>query len=91
MKKNTRRVERLLDAFFEHSSHTSPLIRIEKEIRSTYDGDYPFFEVVYDALAHDREQYEKLTEDINRYTGLKEGKDYWIGVSWEYDSKIWNT
>jgi hypothetical protein len=26
----------------------------------------------------------EITQGIEKYTGLKKNKDYWIGVSWEY-------
>jgi len=84
MKKNNRRVERLLDAFFEHDTvHNYPVIRIEKEIRSTYDGDYPFFGIVYNAVECTEGHVDMLVDQVSKYTGLREGRDYWIGVTWE--------
>ena len=53
MKKNSHRVEKILDALFESDTiHSYPVIRIEKEMRSTYDVDYPYFGLVYDAIAY---------------------------------------
>ena len=84
MKKNTRRVEKLLDAFFEHSTvHNYPVIKIKKEMRSTYDGDYPFFEIVYNSFDYKEDHVDVLIEQVGKYTGLREGKDYWLGVTWE--------
>jgi hypothetical protein len=84
MNKNTRRVEKLLDAFFEHNTvHSYPVIRIEKETRSTYDGNYPFFGIVYNAFDYKEGHVDILIEQVNKYTGLKEGKDYWLGITWE--------
>ena len=64
MIKDSKKVEKLLDAFFNHSTvHPYPVIRILKEMRSTYDGDYPYFELVYDATNYnDGNEMDKLIE-----------------------------
>jgi len=86
MKKDSKKVERLLDAFFANSSvHSQPVLNIIKEMRSTYDGDYPYFELVYDATNYnDGNEMDKLIESVTGYTGLREGRDYWLGVTWQY-------
>lgn len=85
MKKNSHRVEKLLNAFFESNTvHNYPVIRIEKEMRSTYDGVYPYFGLVYDAMTYNNEPVDELIDTINNYTGLREGRDYWLGVTWEF-------
>ena len=86
MKKDSKKVEKLLDAFFAHSTvHSQPVLNIMKEMRSTYDGDYPYFELVYDATNYnDGNEMDKLIESVTGYTGLREGRDYWLGVTWQY-------
>jgi hypothetical protein len=86
MKKDSKKVEKLLDAFFAHSTvHSQPVLNIIKEMRSTYDGDYPYFELVYDATNYnDGNEMDKLIESVTGYTGLREGRDYWLGVTWQY-------
>jgi len=86
MKKDSKKVEKLLDAFFAHSNvHPQPVLNIIKEMRSTYDGDYPYFELVYDASNYnDGNEMDKLIESVTGYTGLREGRDYWLGVTWQY-------
>jgi hypothetical protein len=27
---------------------------------------------------------DKLIESVTGYTGLREGRDYWLGVTWQY-------
>lgn len=86
MKKDSKKVEKLLDAFFAHNTvHSQPVLNIIKEMRSTYDGDYPYFELVYDATNYnDGNEMDKLIESVTGYTGLREGRDYWLGVTWQY-------
>lgn len=86
MIKDSKKVEKVLDSFFKQNViHPYPVIRILKEMRSTYDGDYPYFELVYDANNYNsgENEMEKLIESVTKYTGLKEGRDYWLGVTWE--------
>jgi hypothetical protein len=80
-----KKVESLLDSFFGISHiHPYPVVRISKETRSTYDGDYPYFELVYEANNYNHPyDMENMIELITGYTGLKEGRDYWLGVTWE--------
>jgi hypothetical protein len=86
MKKDSKKVEKLLDAFFAHSTvHSQPVLNIIKEMSSTYDGDYPYFELVYDATNYnDGNEMDRLIESVTGYTGLREGRDYWLGVTWQY-------
>ena len=86
MKKDSKKVEKLLDAFFARSTvHPQPVLNIIKEMRSTYDGDYPYFELVYDATNYnDGNEMDRLIESVTGYTGLREGRDYWLGVTWQY-------
>ena len=57
---------------------------IKNETISTYDGLYPSFEVIYEGK-HPKINVAQLelTLGIEKYTGLKKNKDYWIGISWE--------
>ncbi len=86
MTKDSKKVEKLLDAFFSHSTvHPQPVLNIIKEMRSTYDGDYPYFELIYDAENYNgQDEMDKLIESVTGYTGLREGRDYWLGVTWQY-------
>jgi hypothetical protein len=86
MKKDSKKVEKLLDAFFAHSTvHQQPVLNIIKEMRSTYDGDYPYFELVYAANNYNNFLVrENIVESVTGYTGLREGRDYWLGVTWQY-------
>jgi hypothetical protein len=86
MKRDCKKVENLLDNFFARSTvHPQPVLKIIKEVRSTYDGDYPYFELVYDASNYNTgNEMDKLIESVNGYTGLREGRDYWLGVTWQY-------
>lgn len=85
MQKDSKKVEKLLDTFFSNSCvHSYPVIRIIKEMRSTYDGDYPYFELVYEANNYNHPfDMENIIESVTGYTGLREGRDYWLGVTWE--------
>lgn len=86
MIKDSKKVEKILDSFFNHSTvHSHPVLSIKKEMRSTYDGDYPYFELIYDASDYNNgNEMDKLIESVTGYTGLREGRDYWLGVTWQY-------
>jgi hypothetical protein len=86
MIKDSKKVEKILESFFNNRTvHSQPLLSIKKEIRSTYDGDYPYFELIYDASGYNNgNEMEELIESVTGYTGLKEGRDYWLGVTWQY-------
>jgi len=30
------------------------------------------------------EEMDKLIESVTGYTGLREGRDYWLGVTWQF-------
>lgn len=86
MIKDSKKVEKILDSFFNHSTvHSHPILGIVKEMRSTYDGDYPYFELIYDAENYNgQDEMDRLIESVTGYTGLREGRDYWLGVTWQY-------
>jgi hypothetical protein len=85
MVKDSKKVQKVLDSFFELPTvHPYPVIRIVKEMRSTYDGNYPYFELVYEANNYIHPfDMKNIIETVTGYTGLKEGRDYWLGVTWE--------
>ena len=57
---------------------------IRNETVSTYDGQYPSFEIIYEGIQPQINIAQlELTSGIEKYTGLKKNKDYWIGISWE--------
>jgi hypothetical protein len=57
---------------------------IKNETISTYDGLYPSFEIIYEGKQPLVQIAQlQITEGIEKYTGLKKNKDYWIGISWE--------
>ena len=58
--------------------------KIKNETISTYDGTSPSFEIIYEGK-HPKLNISQLelTSGIEKYTGLKHNKDYWIGITWE--------
>lgn len=57
---------------------------VRNETVSTYDGLYPSFEVIYEGKQPKVNMAQlEITLGIDKYTGLKKNKDYWIGISWE--------
>ena len=57
---------------------------IKNETISTYDGLYPSFEIIYEGKQPQVNIAQlEITLGIDKYTGLKKNKDYWIGISWE--------
>lgn len=79
-------VERVILEYLSHDHvHTGFKVKeIKNETISTYDGQYPSFEIIYEGKQpkYNLTQHE-LTSEIEKYTGLKKNKDYWIGISWE--------
>jgi hypothetical protein len=55
---------------------------------STYDGDYPSYVIDYNGSnpADDDELWNDLVEGIKKYTNLKQGEDYWLGLRWSWNS-----
>ena len=78
--------ERIILEYLSHSHvHTDFKVKeIKNETVSTYDGLYPSFEIIYQGKQPlvNIAQLE-ITQGIEKYTGLKKNKDYWIGISWE--------
>jgi hypothetical protein len=75
----------ILDYLNNNRVHTGFKVKeIKNETVSTYDGLYPSFEIIYEGKRpkYDITQLE-ITQGIEKYTTLKNNKDYWIGISWE--------
>lgn len=79
-------VEKIILEYLNRSHvHTGFKVKeIKNETVSTYDGLYPSFEIIYEG------KQPKITfssallaQEIEKYTTLKNNKDYWIGISWE--------
>ena len=78
--------ERIILEYLSHSHvHTDFKVKeIKNETISTYDGLYPSFEIIYEGKQPEYNIVQlEITQGIEKYTGLKKNKDYWIGVSWE--------
>jgi len=78
--------ERIILEYLSHSHvHTDFKVKeIKNETVSTYDGQYPSFEVIYEGKQPKYAMSRlELTKQIEKYTTLKYNKDYWIGISWE--------
>ena len=82
----TKKIESLIRNYLSmnHIHCGSKVKQIKNETVSTYDGQYPSFEVIYEGK---QPKYTisrlELTKEIEKYTTLKYNKDYWIGISWE--------
>lgn len=83
---NVSTVEKVILEYLKHNHvHTGFKVKeIKNETISTYDGQYPSFEIIYEGKQpkHHMSPLE-ITSGIEKYTGLKRNKDYWIGISWE--------
>jgi hypothetical protein len=68
-----------------HVHYGAKVKRIEHSIVETYDGQYPTIEVIYeDKLPEGNPSpVHNIPYDIEKYTGLKHKKDYWLGISVE--------
>jgi hypothetical protein len=82
----TKKIESLIQNYLSmsHIHCGSKVKQIKNETISTYDGLYPSFEIIYEGKRpkYDITQLE-ITQGIEKYTTLKNNKDYWIGISWE--------
>jgi hypothetical protein len=79
-------VEKVLSHYLtqEHVHTGFKVKKILNETVSTYDGQYPSFEIIYEGKQPKINIAQlEITQGIEKYTGLKKNKDYWIGVSWE--------
>ena len=79
-------VEKILSEYLsQHHVHGGFKVKeIKNETVSTYDGQYPSFEIIYEGKQPQINISRlELTKGIEKYTTLKYNKDYWIGLSWE--------
>lgn len=84
MKNSPKKVEKLVKSFLELENvhYGNKIKEIICRRVSTYDGDYPSFTVVYEVKDKKNgiQMRKMLSEDIERYLGMKHGKDYWLGI-----------
>ena len=79
-------VEKIILGYLNCSHvHTGFKVKeIKNDTISTYDGMYPSFEIIYEGKQPQITFSSVfLTQEIEKYTTLKNNKDYWIGISWE--------
>ena len=79
-------VEKIITTYLnQHHVHGEFKVKeIKNETISTYDGQYPSFEIIYEGKQPKYTMSRlELTKQIEKYTTLKYNKDYWIGISWE--------
>ena len=89
MVKTREQIEKLVDAYLDSGHiHKFSVINIIKEDISTYDGAYPLYIINYDASKSNNvnDLWDEIVEGINKYTNLKEGKQYWLGLRWSWNS-----
>jgi hypothetical protein len=80
------RIERIISKYLEDSYvHQGFKVKtIKNDTIPTYDGLYPSFEVIYEGRQPPITfSSVVLTQEIEKYTGLKHNKHYWLGISWE--------
>lgn len=89
MVKTREQIEKLVETYLDFGHiHKFPVINVIKEDIPTYDGEYPLYIINYDASKSkdDNELWDEIVEGINKYTNLKQGKDYWLGLRWSWNS-----
>jgi hypothetical protein len=89
MKKTPEQVKKLVETYLSTEYvHKFPIVEITQEVVSTYDGDYPSFVIDYNGSNpnDDDELWNDLVEGIKKYTNLKQGEDYWLGLRWSWNS-----
>lgn len=82
----TERIKDIIENYLEmkHVHGEFKIKEIRNETVSTYDGLYPSFEIIYEGKQPQINIAQlEITQEIEKYTGLKKNKDYWIGISWE--------
>lgn len=89
MKKTPEQVKKLVETYLNTECiHKFPILEITQEVVSTYDGKYPTFIIDYNGLTpdDDDELWNDLVNGIKKYTNLKQGEDYWLGLKWSWNS-----
>lgn len=89
MNKNPEQIKKLIEIYLKLGHvHKFPIKEISLETISTYDGNYPTFIIDYDGSTpdDDDEHWSDLVDGIKKYTNLKQGNDYWLGLRWSWNS-----
>jgi len=85
MKRTIEQVEKIIKNYLEMENvhYGFKVKKIINETVSTYDGTYPSFEIFYEGFDQykNSEIRKNIQADIERYTGLKYGSDYWLGIN----------
>lgn len=88
VKKKSAQIKKLIETYLKTDYvHTFPVLEITEEPISTYDGEYTIFIINYDAKNPDKDDdtFDNLIEGIRKYTNLKHGSDYWLGLKWSWN------
>lgn len=85
MKRTVDQIEKTLKHYLELDNvhYGYKVVKIINEKVSTYDGTYPSFEIFYEGFNQrtNSELRKTIQSDIEMYTGLKYGRDYWLGIN----------
>jgi hypothetical protein len=86
MRNDVDEVRKIIHSILEidhiHANHK--VLEIIDETRTTYDGTYPSFEIVYKSSGNNlwiKELQKQIILKIETYTGLRHNTDFWFGVS----------
>ena len=86
MRNDVDEVRKIIHSILEldhiHANHK--VLEIIDETRTTYDGTYPSFEIIYESSDNDlwlRSLRGEIIQNIEKYTGLRHNTDFWFGVS----------
>ena len=88
MRKTPEQVKKIVDLYLNtESNHKFPIVKLTQELISTYDGNYPLYIIDYHGSIPDNEDelWNDLVEGIKKYTNLKHGEDYWLGLRWSWN------
>lgn len=81
------KIKTLVESYLavNHVHYGAKIKRVEHSVVETYDGKYPTIEVIYeDKLPEGNPSpIYNLPYDIEKYTGLKHKRDYWLGITAE--------
>jgi hypothetical protein len=89
MSNRREQIEKLVDTYLNSGHiHKFPITNIVKEDISTYDGKYLLYKIKYDTTNSNltNELWDEIVGGIKKYTNLKQGKDYWLGLEWSWNS-----
>jgi len=84
MLNNVEKVKKVITKFLEQNCvHEGFIVKeIKNDTISTYDGTYPSFELMYEnTTKNPADVLNNLTTQIERFTGLKHKKDYWLWIT----------